>query len=178
MTSVTGASRFLIGLVACFVTHDGIPAGRARVKRLLKVPSDAQPTAKQTSVTLRSPRRSSATALDTPRNQVAVRQLAVCESELAADVLGRHVRAAGERLDVQRLRVLPVDPITNAAQPREVESDANQGRVGAALRRVCFSPARSCHVAPEVPSAAGVPPHSASALARSAPLRPPSASTS
>ncbi len=42
------------------------------------------------------------------------------ESELAADVPGRHVRAAGERLDVQRLRVLPVDPITNAAQPREV----------------------------------------------------------
>jgi hypothetical protein len=32
------------------------------VKRVLKVPSDAQPTAKQTSVTLRSPRRSSAIA--------------------------------------------------------------------------------------------------------------------
>ncbi len=26
---------------------------------------------------------------------------------------------AGERLDVQRLRVLPVDPVANAAQPRE-----------------------------------------------------------
>jgi hypothetical protein len=35
-------------------------------------------------------------------------------------VPGRHVHAAGERLDVQRLRVLPVDPIANAAQPREV----------------------------------------------------------
>src|SRR4051794_36251554 len=32
------------------------------LKRLLKVPSDEQPTAKQTSVTLRSPRRSSAMA--------------------------------------------------------------------------------------------------------------------
>jgi hypothetical protein len=32
------------------------------VKRVLKVPSDEQPTAKQTSVTLRSPRRSSAIA--------------------------------------------------------------------------------------------------------------------
>ena len=32
------------------------------VKRVLKVPSDEQPTAKQTSVTLRSPRRSSAMA--------------------------------------------------------------------------------------------------------------------
>jgi len=29
-------------------------------------------------------------------------------------VPGRHVRAAGERLDVQRLRVLPVDPIADA----------------------------------------------------------------
>jgi hypothetical protein len=35
-------------------------------------------------------------------------------------VPGRHVHAAGERLDVQRLRVLPVDPVANAAQPREV----------------------------------------------------------
>ncbi|MDT5389119.1 MAG: hypothetical protein QOE04_2760 [Mycobacterium sp.] len=32
------------------------------VKRVLNVPSDEQPTAKQTSVTLRSPRRSSAIA--------------------------------------------------------------------------------------------------------------------
>src|SRR5205807_3402407 len=47
---------------------------------------------------------------------------------------------------------------------------AARGRAGAASRRVCWSPARSCHVAPEVPGAAGVPPHSASALARSAPL--------
>jgi hypothetical protein len=31
-------------------------------KRVLKVPSDEQPTSKQTSVTLRSPRRSSAMA--------------------------------------------------------------------------------------------------------------------
>src|SRR6185295_17292735 len=75
--SVTGASRFLIGLVTCFSLHDGIPAvarsvARRRyalggtptnsVKRVLKVPSDEQPTAKQTSVTLRSPRRSRAIA--------------------------------------------------------------------------------------------------------------------
>ena len=30
------------------------------------------------------------------------------------------MRAAGERLDVQRLRELPVDPVADAAQPREV----------------------------------------------------------
>src|SRR3984893_3415548 len=59
-------------------------------------------------------------ALDAPRHQVAVRRLAVGEAELAAEVPGRHVRAAGERLDVQRLRVLPVDPVADAAQSREV----------------------------------------------------------
>ncbi len=67
--SAAGASRFLTGLVTCFATHDGIPAvARASssryalggiptssVKRVLKVPSDEQPTVKQTSVTLRSP---------------------------------------------------------------------------------------------------------------------------
>src|SRR5664279_2117337 len=59
-------------------------------------------------------------ALDAPRHQVALRRLAVGEPELAAEVPSRHVRAAGERLDVQRLRVLPVDPVADAAQPREV----------------------------------------------------------
>ena len=71
-----GASRFLIGLVTCFSTHDGIPGVAPAVcsryvlgdiptnslKRVLKVPSDEQPTAKQTSVTERSPRRNSAIA--------------------------------------------------------------------------------------------------------------------
>ncbi len=40
---------------------------------------------------------------------------------------GRHVNAAGERLDVERLRVLPVDPVADAAQP---------GELAQALRRV------------------------------------------
>jgi hypothetical protein len=51
---------------------------------------------------------------------MGVRRLAVGEPELAAEVPGRQVRAAGERLDVQRLRVLPVDPVADAAQPRTV----------------------------------------------------------
>jgi hypothetical protein len=59
-------------------------------------------------------------ALDAPRHQVGVGRLAVGAPELAAEVPGRHVRAAGERLDVQRLGVLPVDPVAHAAQPREV----------------------------------------------------------
>ena len=57
------------------------------------------------------------------------------------------MRAAGERLDVQRLRVLPVDPVADAAQPREVAQVL-------LLRRVCWSPARS-YVAPELPSGRG-----------------------
>ena len=59
-------------------------------------------------------------ALDAPRHQVGVRRLAVGEPELAAEVPGRHVHAAGERLDVQRLGVLPVDPVANAAQLRHL----------------------------------------------------------
>ena len=70
------ASRFLTGLVTCLATHGAIPRvaspaapGRrsaasptSSVNRVLKVPRDEQPTAKQTSVTLRSPRRSMAMA--------------------------------------------------------------------------------------------------------------------
>jgi hypothetical protein len=67
-------------------------------------------------------------ALDAPRHQIAVRRLAVGEPELAAEVPSRHVRAAGERLDVQRLRVLPVDPIADAAQPREITQVLRRGR--------------------------------------------------
>jgi hypothetical protein len=90
---VTGASRFLIGLFTSFATHDGIQPSRAprragtalggmstsSVTRLMKVTSDEQPTAKHTSVTLRSPRRSSASALDGSRHQIVVRRLGVRE---------------------------------------------------------------------------------------------------
>ena len=127
-----GASRFLTGLVTRFATHGGTPAiaplasrryvlggtPTSSVKRVLKVPSEEQPTAKQTSVTLTSPQRHR--PLDATRHQVAVRRLAVGAPELATEVPGRHVHAAGQRLDVQRLGVLPVDPVANAAQPREV----------------------------------------------------------
>ena len=37
------------------------------------------------------------------------------------------MRAAGERLDIQGLRVLPVDPVPNAAQPREVAQALRRG---------------------------------------------------
>ncbi len=71
-----GASRFLIGLVTFFATQGGMPlvpvsdccrktlggTPTSSVKRVLNVPSDWQPTAKQMSVTLMSPRRRSAIA--------------------------------------------------------------------------------------------------------------------
>src|SRR5213595_3156 len=55
-------------------------------------------------------------ALDASSHQVAVRRLAVRRPELAAEMPGRHVRVAGEGLDVERLRVLPVDPVANPPQ--------------------------------------------------------------
>src|SRR4051794_29910577 len=59
-------------------------------------------------------------ALDAPRHQVAVRRLAVGAPELAAEVPRRHVRIPCQRLDVQRLGVLSVDPVADPAQLREV----------------------------------------------------------
>src|SRR5439155_9763459 len=73
-------------------------------------------------------------ALDTPRHQVRVRRLAVREPELAAEVPGRHVRATGERLDVQWLRVLPVHPVADAAQPGEVAQALLLGGAAGHLR--------------------------------------------
>jgi hypothetical protein len=47
---------------------------------------------------------------------------------------GRHVRTPGERLDVQRLRILPVDPVADAAQPREVAQVLRRGGSAGHLR--------------------------------------------
>ena len=153
--SATGASRFLTGLVTCFATHGGIPAvaprrlapvgagrhadqlGEAGAERAQRRAADREADLGDAEVAAPQQRHR---ALDAPRHQVAVRRLAVGEPELAAEVPGRHVRAAGERLDVQRLRVLPVDPVADAAQPREVAQALRR-------RRVCWSPRRSCHVA-------------------------------
>ncbi len=54
-------------------------------------------------------------SLDAARHQVAVRRLAVGEPELAAEMSGRHMSVVGERLDVQRIGVLPIDPVANPA---------------------------------------------------------------
>ena len=133
--SAAGASRFLTGLVTCFATHDGIPAvaprrlapvdagrhadqlGEAGAEGAQRRAADREADLGDAEVAAPQQRHR---ALDAPRHQVAVRRLAVGQPELAAEVPGRHVHAAGERLDVQRLRVLPVDPVADAAQPREV----------------------------------------------------------
>jgi hypothetical protein len=57
-------------------------------------------------------------------------------------VPGRHVRAAGERLDVQRTGVLAVDPVADAAQEREVAQPLRRGGPGWHLRIV---PCASTH---------------------------------
>src|SRR4051812_46280475 len=96
-------------------------------------------------------------ALDAPRHQVAVGGLAVGELELAAEVPGRHVRAAGERLDVQRLRILPIDPVTHAAQQREVAQ--------VLLRRGSAGHLRDRGTYPGTPSAPTASPAAMSSLA-------------
>jgi hypothetical protein len=53
------------------------------------------------------------------------------------------VRVSAERLDVQRLSVLPVDPVANAAQPREVAQMLLCGGSAGHLRDRATSP-RSC----------------------------------
>ena len=133
--SVAGASRFLIGLVTCFDHARRHPRRRARrlapvdagrhadqlgeagAERAQRRAADREADLGDAEVAAAQQRHR---ALDAPRHQVAVRRLAVGEPELAAEVPGRHVRAAGQRLDVQRLGVLPVDPVADPAQPREV----------------------------------------------------------
>jgi hypothetical protein len=41
-------------------------------------------------------------------------------SELAAEMSGRHMSVVGERIDIQRIRVLPIDPVANPAQTRQL----------------------------------------------------------
>ena len=99
-------------------------------------------------------------ALDAPRHQVAVRRLAVGDPELAAEVPGRHVRAAGERLDVQRLCVLPVDPVADAAQSREVAQVIRLGGPTGHMQdrtthRSCLAPEASDQSATEFSSTSG-----------------------
>src|SRR5512133_386433 len=88
-------------------------------------------------------------AFDASGHQIAVRRLAVGEPELAAEVPGRQVGAAGQGLDVQRLGVLPVDPVADATQQREVaqvlrrRGSAGHLRDRATSRRSCPAPLAS-----------------------------------
>ena len=74
--------------------------------------------------------------------RVAVRRFAVGEPELAAEMSGRYVRVASERLDVQRMRMLSVDPVANSAQTREVVQMRLQGGPASHTKHI-LSPARN-----------------------------------
>jgi hypothetical protein len=76
-------------------------------------------------------RRQDDGAFDAPGHYIGVGRLAVGASELAAEVPSLDVGAAGQRLEVQRLGVVSVDPVADAAQPRQVAQPL----------RVCWSPA-------------------------------------
>ena len=58
--------------------------------------------------------------LDPPRHQVSIRRLSVGQAELPAQMPRRHVHIAREGLDIQRFRVLAIDPVADAPQPREI----------------------------------------------------------
>ncbi|KZS70594.1 hypothetical protein A4G29_05850 [Mycobacterium kansasii] len=88
---------------------------------MLKVPSDEQPTVKQTSVTLSlAATQERHRALDAPRHEIRIRRFAIGQLELAAEMPGRHIHASGERVDGQRLCILAVDPVPSAPQQLEV----------------------------------------------------------
>src|SRR5690606_4058686 len=59
-------------------------------------------------------------ALDAPGHEVAVRRFPVRRLELAAEVAGGEADARGERLDIERARVLAVDPIPYTPEQHEV----------------------------------------------------------
>ncbi|KZS65924.1 hypothetical protein LAUMK35_04141 [Mycobacterium pseudokansasii] len=58
-------------------------------------------------------------ALDAPPHQIRIGRFAIGELELAAEVPGGHIHAAGERVDVQRLCILAVHPVPSAPQQLE-----------------------------------------------------------
>lgn len=89
-------------------------------KRAENEPRLVQPTAKQTSVTLRSPCRSRAFALDPAGHEVGVGRLRVGLAEAPAEVRRRHQRRAGERSDVERPCVLPVHLVSGPAEPTQL----------------------------------------------------------
>src|SRR3954451_175489 len=92
-------------------------------------------------------------AFDATRHQVAVRRLAVGAPELAAEVPRRHVSVTCQRLDVERLGVLPVDPVADPAQLREVaQALPGHGFLGcravSSHARIVASPVRPVHPGP------------------------------
>ena len=129
------ASRFLIGRVTCFSTQDWnarrragrlfpISAGRhadqlgeASAEGAQRRAADGETYFGDGQVAATQQRHR---ALNAPCHQVGVGRFAVGQLELATEVPCRHVHAAGERLDVQRLRVVPVHPVAHAAQQLEV----------------------------------------------------------
>jgi hypothetical protein len=64
---------------------------------------------------------------DASSHQIGVGRLAVGDLELTTEVAGRHVHAASERLDVQRLCVLPVDAVADATQARQIMEVLRRG---------------------------------------------------
>lgn len=70
--------------------------------------------------------------IETPREPHThlVRRFAEGSLEPAAEVPRRHVSSASQRLDIQRLGVIAVDPIPSTAEPRQIAQMLGSGRIG------------------------------------------------
>src|SRR5690242_2594842 len=83
-------------------------------------------------------------ALDAAGHDVPVGRLAVGLAELTAEVSGRHVGTPRQGLDVERLRVLTVDPVPDPAEHGKVPQLLGAGRTA----RHSTDRATSCHRIP------------------------------
>ena len=101
------------------------------VNRVLKVPSD-ETSDGETDLGDTTSRRASAVPWRARCvwSSGRVRRLAVREPEPGAQMPCGHVHPAGECLDVERLCVLAVDPVTNAAQQLEIAQSLLAGGPG------------------------------------------------
>ena len=136
------ASRFLIGLVTCLDTHDGIPAlpfdrlatvgagrhgnevGETGAEGAERRAAHGETDVGDAEITASQEGHG---ALDAPGHEVAVGRFAVSEPKLTAEVSGRHVRIAGQRLDVEWLDVVSIDPVSRPAQLDEVAEVLSRG---------------------------------------------------
>lgn len=82
-----------------------------------------------------------------PGHQVTVGRLAVGAAKLPAEVAGGHVDATGQGFNIERLRILPVNPVPDPPKQRKVAKALGISRIGGHLRDIATPDVR-CPVPP------------------------------